>query len=109
MNDKEKYPILGGLLAKAADLSKLEMTHVYFEPNAHLAPLLNAPYTSYLQSQTRKEGRTAAELELHLTALTALPLLPGGHGGASGRAVEKDEHVLLFGWDTPEVRRERLV
>lgn len=106
IDDKETYPILGAHLAKAVDLSKLEMFHVHFEPDAHLAPVLDAPFTSYLHVQSRKPGKTAAEVEAPLNALIALPVLPGGHGGASGKGVEKDEHVLLFGWDSPQIHRD---
>ena len=30
--------------------------------------------------------------------------MEGSYGGVWGKAMEKDDHVLLFGWDDPKVR-----
>ena len=105
MNDEVRYPKLLDAFTPSGDISKGDMFHVYFEPDKNLAAILNAPYTSYSHVLTRKPGKSAAELDGLLTTLSELTDVKGSSGGAWGRASEKDEHLLLYGWDDPKVMR----
>ena len=103
MNDEVRYSKLYDCFTECGDISKGDMFHVYFEPDRSLAAILNAPYTSYSHTLTRKSGKTADELDGLLSALSSLTGVEGSSGGAWGRAIEKDEHILLYGWDDPKV------
>ena len=107
MDDKVRYPKLGEAFAKCGDLSKGELFHVYFEPEDRLEAILNSTFVSYAHSTSLKEGKTITDVEAQLKALSELPLAEGCHGGNWGKAVEKDEHVTLYGWDHPKVRYVR--
>ena len=80
------------------------MFHVHFLPAARLGAVLNAPTTSYLKIEGLQAGKSAADVDGALAGLLALRVEDGNYGGVAGRAVEKDERVMLFGWDDPEVR-----
>jgi hypothetical protein len=103
MNDKVAYPKLGEQLAKVGDLSKINMFHVHFQPESNLAPLLNAPFTSFAHLSTLKPGKTINELQDAVKSLVDLPKVEHSYGGAWGKAIEKDDVVLLYGWDDPKV------
>ena len=108
IEDKELYAKLHVEFAKAADLSKINMFHVNFEPDANLAVLLNATYTSFAHVSAYKPGHSPAELHAVFKGIVEVPNVPGCLGGAFGKALEKDDYVLLYGWDDPKVCLDRL-
>lgn len=80
------------------------MFHVYFAPEDKLAAVLNTTYISYAHMMSLKPGKTAGDIEAQLKAMSELPPGEGSPGGVWGNAVEKDERVMIYGWDDPKVR-----
>lgn len=84
----------------------MELFHAYFEGD--LTPIVNAPFTSFTRILGANPGKTAADVETQLKAMTALPNVKGSYGGVWGKVVEKEEHVILYGWDDPKVRARHM-
>ena len=102
IDDKERYAVLGAEFAKCADLSTINMFHVYLPSD--LAAVLNAPYLSFGYIGTLKAGRTAEEALALLTALTTRLELPATcRVGGFAKAVEKNSFIHINGWDDPKV------
>ena len=101
--DEVRFRNIQDIFAKILDGPPANVVHVYFEPEGNISALLNAPTTSFVHIITRKPGKTAKELEEALKAVTTLPLGKGMHGGAWGKTVERDEHLMMFGWDNKDV------
>lgn len=109
--DKTRFGKIQETFAKISDGSPPEVFHVHFEPEENLAALLNAPTTSFTRIIERKPGKTAEDLEGTLKAIARLLLpsdnLKSTYGGAWGKLVERDEHVLMAGWGSKDVSRRR--
>ena len=82
------------------------MFHVRFEPS--VAPLLNAPVTSFAQITKLKAGKTGEDLAKDMGSLLGAQGVAGCHGASWGKKVEKsDEYAFLTGWDKVEVSDTR--
>ncbi|EKM52654.1 uncharacterized protein PHACADRAFT_261228 [Phanerochaete carnosa HHB-10118-sp] len=101
INDKERYAKLVEVFAKAGDVSTINLFHVYFDGD--LATVLNAPFTSFTHIISAKPGKTNDDLQATVKTLASLPQVTGCHGGSFAKAVEKDEYVMLYGWDDPKI------
>lgn len=101
MDDKERYTKLIEAFSKVADIDKMNLFHVYFDID--LVPVLNAPFTSFGHVVALKPGKTAEDLQAALKALASPIQIEGCYGGSYAKAVEKDEWVILHGWDDPKV------
>ena len=89
-------------LSKVGDLSKIDLFHVNLD--GELAASLNATWTSYAHVAAYKPGKTPADLQPFLQQIIEVPKVEGSYGGVWGKAIEKDDHLLLYGWDDPKVR-----
>lgn len=105
MNNTPLYNTLLSHFAAVGDPAQFSIFHVpHFAPFDRLAAVLGAPYTSYAHTTTLKPGKTVEGLQKVLQAVVDTPVDEGGVGGLFGKAMENDGHIVLFGWDDPEVR-----
>ena len=82
-------------------MSVLNMFHVPL--NASPAPALNAPLTAFVHMY--KTGSASFnEIKPAFEQIAGVRGVPGAHGGAFGKLHERDEYVLVTGWDSQEVR-----
>lgn len=103
IDDNVRYPKLLEAFTASGDITKVEMFHVYLEPKESVAAVFDSPYTSYSHVLTRKPDKAAVELDALLGTLAGLTDVEGSSGGVWGRVLEKDEHILLYGWEDPKV------
>ncbi|KIP02539.1 hypothetical protein PHLGIDRAFT_130689 [Phlebiopsis gigantea 11061_1 CR5-6] len=103
MNNQEVYPKLLEAFAPSGDITQGDMFHVHFTPDStQLASVLNAPYTSYSYVLSLKPGKDAARAEVAFKGLAGVTGVNGCYGGIMGKVVERNEQILLFGWDDPK-------
>jgi hypothetical protein len=71
--------------------------------NASPAHALNAPVTSFVHIYQTASGKGFEHLKPVLQDITTLKDVQGAHGGAYGKLVERDEVVMVTGWDSVQV------
>lgn len=98
MKDPVVYPKMGAII-KECIVSPNNMFHVLLEPAASLAAVLNSPVVSLIQILSLKDGVTSESFLGSVTGLAALLDLPGCYA----KLVERDEYVIINGWDSVEV------
>lgn len=104
MNNAPAYTRMADLFASCADVPKLDLFHVYFDGD--LTPVLRAPYASVTHIMSLKPDTTPNDMEraiLNMVGLPGVQSAKGAHGAVWGKAVEKDEYVIISGWDDPKV------
>lgn len=80
----------------------LDMFHVHFEPS--IAAIVNGPFTSLALITKLKPGKSGEDLTAVMSSLTGAKGVPGCHGGAFGKVVEKEgQFAFMTGWDKVEV------
>lgn len=105
MNDKVVYPQMGEIMSKCI-VAPPKMFHVLLGPATQLVSALHAPILSINQVFELKPGCTGEGLTdvinklIHLSGENA-PTKSAG--GSIGKLVERDEYMLLFGWDVVAV------
>ena len=105
MSNQDIYHKLLEAFVPSGDITQGNMFHAYFtQDNKQLATVLNAPYTSYSYVLSLKPGKDATPAETVFKALTEVTGVEGCYGGILGKVVERNEQILLFGWDDPKVR-----
>ncbi|GJE99341.1 hypothetical protein PsYK624_155950 [Phanerochaete sordida] len=97
MADTVNYPKVGEAFARVGDLSTLDMFHVHLD--CDLAGVLNARVVSYGNIRKLKPGVDPAEFLKLFQILTDRETPEGCRVGGYARAVERDEFLLLYGWD----------
>lgn len=96
---------LGAELSKCMGGPDASMFHVYYDPAAATASLLNAPVTCFVQSPKLAEGKTEADFKATIDIVRGATDIKGLQGMAWGRKVENDsEYTMITSWDTIEVR-----
>ncbi|GJE99343.1 hypothetical protein PsYK624_155970 [Phanerochaete sordida] len=71
--------------------------------DADLAPILHAPYVSFDHVLSTRPGKTSEDVlraaeDIHWVIAPA----EGCTGGVSGKAVDKDEWMVVYGWEDPK-------
>lgn len=84
------------------DVSSMQVSHITLD--APLAPALRAPYVSYVHIKSAAPGHTRAELERETANVAKADGIAGCTGGGWAKMYERDEYVLLHGWEDPKVR-----
>lgn len=109
INDKVVYPQLQEVLKPCVEGGSLHVLNMFHVPlNASPAPALNAPVTSLVHITKLGAGRAfARDVQPHLAQIAGARV-HGAHGGAFGKLVERDEYVMLTGWDSVEVHLKAL-
>lgn len=104
INDKVIYPKLQEVLKPCVEGGSLHVLNMFHVPlNASPASALNAPVTSLVHVYKLRAGRQPDALSPAMHAITTVRGVPGAHGGAFGKLVERDEVVMVTGWDGVDV------
>lgn len=105
MDDKVVYPKLEEAISPCV-VAPPVLFHVNFGPSDEaVAAALGAPVTSVSHVTSLKPGATNEAMIAELGKLHTTGKGFGAHGGGTGKLVERDEYVLLYGWNRVEVRQ----
>ncbi|GJE92856.1 hypothetical protein PsYK624_090140 [Phanerochaete sordida] len=101
--DSARYAQMAAHFA-CVDVSTMHVAHVTLD--APLAPVLRAPCVSYVHVKSAAPGRTRAELERATAVVAEVEGVPGCTGGGWAKMYEREEYVLLHGWEDPKYHAE---
>lgn len=102
INDKERYGRMGAHFVRCADMASMDLFHATLD--APLGPVLRAPCVSFVRVKGPAPGHALDELLRETAVVARATDVPGCTGGGWSKAFEKDEVVLLHGWEDPKVR-----
>ncbi|GJE89055.1 hypothetical protein PsYK624_051450 [Phanerochaete sordida] len=110
INDKVIYPQLQEVLKPCVEGGSLHVLNMFHVPlSASPASALNAPVTSFVHIYKLGAGRSFKDVQPNLDQITTgVRHVQGAHGGAYGKLVERDEYVMLTGWDSVEIHLKAL-
>lgn len=106
INDKERYSKMSEGFANCADLSSMDLFHIY--PDFDLAPVLNSPFVSFVQVVPAKP-ETSQEVYSQTKNIATIPLSAQFcYGGGLSKVADKnsEEYILLHGWEDPKYHAE---